>query len=158
MQGHTEQSSSSIQESNQISNFNIVSEFCINSSCFLVISLEECTEDSHKLHSNIATKAISFSALGHFECDGHCYAVIKTQNPSEFIDSSLTTLLTERERQIVALVASGLSNRQVANQLQISEWTVSAHLRRIFIKLNVDNRTAMIYRCTSQMWLKAIRR
>jgi len=158
MQAHTDLSSSSLEESNQISNFNVVSEFCINSSCFLVISLEECTEDSHELPSDTITKGIPFSALGHFKCDGHCYAVIKTQNPSDCIASSLTNILTERELQIVAVVASGLSNKQVASQLKISEWTVSAHLRRIFIKLHVDNRTAMIYRYTSQMWSKLIRR
>ncbi|MEH2070356.1 MAG: LuxR C-terminal-related transcriptional regulator [Nostoc sp.] len=42
-----------------------------------------------------------------------------------------------------------MQRQKVANQLQISEWTVSAHLRRIFIKLKVDSRSAMVYRCAS---------
>ncbi|WP_366918634.1 LuxR C-terminal-related transcriptional regulator [Acaryochloris sp. IP29b_bin.148] len=35
----------------------------------------------------------------------------------------------------------------MANQLHISEWTVSTYLRRIFAKLNVDSRAAMVFRC-----------
>ena len=68
---------------------------------------------------------------------------------AEAIDPSLINILTGRELQIAALVALGWSNKKVANQLQISEWTVSAHLRRIFIKLKVDSRSAMVYRCAS---------
>jgi DNA-binding CsgD family transcriptional regulator len=56
-------------------------------------------------------------------------------------------LLTPREFQIVALIASGHVNKQVADVLRISEWTVSTHLRRIFAKLGVDTRAAMVSRC-----------
>lgn len=60
---------------------------------------------------------------------------------------ALAELLTARELQIVALVAEGRVNKQVAAELRISEWTVSTHLRRIFAKLNVDTRAAMVSRC-----------
>jgi DNA-binding CsgD family transcriptional regulator len=56
-------------------------------------------------------------------------------------------LLTPRELQIVVLVANGYVNKQVADALRISEWTVSTHLRRIFAKLGVDTRAAMVSRC-----------
>ena len=56
-------------------------------------------------------------------------------------------LLTEREFQIARLVALGRLNKQIAHQLHISEWTVATHLRRIFAKLGVDTRAAMVYRC-----------
>jgi DNA-binding CsgD family transcriptional regulator len=56
-------------------------------------------------------------------------------------------LLTARELQIVALVAEGRVNKQIADTLCISEWTVSTHLRRIFAKLGVDTRAAMVSRC-----------
>jgi len=56
-------------------------------------------------------------------------------------------LLTPRELQIVVLVGDGLVNKQIADVLRISEWTVSTHLRRIFAKLSVDTRTAMVSRC-----------
>ena len=57
-------------------------------------------------------------------------------------------MLTKRELQIVMLVADGLVNKQIADQLNISTWTVSTHMRRIFAKLGVDSRAAMIYRCS----------
>ena len=61
--------------------------------------------------------------------------------------TSPAELLTPRELQIVALVAEGHVNKQVADVLRISEWTVSTHLRRIFAKLGVDTRAAMVSRC-----------
>jgi DNA-binding CsgD family transcriptional regulator len=57
--------------------------------------------------------------------------------------------LTPRELQVVALVADGKVNKQIADVLRISEWTVSTHLRRIFAKLGVDTRAAMVSRCYS---------
>lgn len=60
---------------------------------------------------------------------------------------SAAELLTPRELQIVVLVADGKVNKQIADILRISEWTVSTHLRRIFAKLGVDTRAAMVSRC-----------
>jgi DNA-binding NarL/FixJ family response regulator len=50
--------------------------------------------------------------------------------------------LTAREREIVELVAQGKANRQIADELYISEKTVSRHLANIYIKLEVGSRTA----------------
>jgi DNA-binding NarL/FixJ family response regulator len=55
--------------------------------------------------------------------------------------------LTSREMQIAKLVAKGRANKQIAAELEISEWTVSTHLRRIFAKLDVDTRAAMVVKC-----------
>jgi DNA-binding CsgD family transcriptional regulator len=55
--------------------------------------------------------------------------------------------LTAREVQIARLVAEGLVNKQIAVELRISEWTVATHLRRIFAKLGVETRAAMVSRC-----------
>jgi DNA-binding NarL/FixJ family response regulator len=49
--------------------------------------------------------------------------------------------LTRREREILALVAEGHSNRQVARLLWVTEQTVKFHLSNIYRKLNVSNRT-----------------
>jgi len=49
--------------------------------------------------------------------------------------------LTEREKQLVQLVATGVTNRQVAQHLHISVNTVKVHLRNIFIKLGAESRT-----------------
>lgn len=48
--------------------------------------------------------------------------------------------LTNREREIAALVAAGLSNRQIAERLVISKRTVDAHLAHILAKLGVPSR------------------
>lgn len=53
-------------------------------------------------------------------------------------------ILTQREREITRLVAAGQPNKVVAATLNISPWTVSAHLRRIFAKLGVTSRAAMV--------------
>ena len=48
--------------------------------------------------------------------------------------------LTERERQVLALVAEGLPNKQIARRLEISEKTVKAHLTSAFRTIGVDDR------------------
>ncbi|XXF77675.1 LuxR C-terminal-related transcriptional regulator [Myxococcaceae bacterium GXIMD 01537] len=58
-----------------------------------------------------------------------------------------SSVLTARELQIVSLVAAGHVNKEIASELSISAWTVSAHLRRIYSKLGVDTRAAMVSRC-----------
>ncbi len=70
-------------------------------------------------------------------------------------NKQLPNLLTLRELQIVILVADGLGNKQIADRLHISEWTVSTHLRRIFTKLQVDSRAAMVYRCSTLLQREA---
>jgi DNA-binding CsgD family transcriptional regulator len=57
--------------------------------------------------------------------------------------------LTERELQIVTLIAQGAATKDIARKLRISEWTVSTHLRRIFTKLHVGNRAAPVFHCAS---------
>ncbi|MFI6319452.1 response regulator [Nonomuraea sp. NPDC050556] len=52
--------------------------------------------------------------------------------------------LSSREVEIVALVALGRSNRQIARELFISEATVKSHLVHIYAKLDVDNRTGAV--------------
>jgi ATP/maltotriose-dependent transcriptional regulator MalT len=52
--------------------------------------------------------------------------------------------LTTREQDVLALVADGLSNREVAHQLAISEHTVKFHLASIFGKLGVSTRTEAV--------------
>jgi DNA-binding NarL/FixJ family response regulator len=53
-------------------------------------------------------------------------------------------LLTSREEQVVALVADGLSNRDVASELGLSEHTVKKYLFRIFEKLGISNRVELV--------------
>ena len=54
--------------------------------------------------------------------------------------------LSPRECEVTRLVASDLTNKEIADVLEISEWTVSTHLRRIFSKLDVHSKAAMVAR------------
>ena len=57
-----------------------------------------------------------------------------------------TVKLSPREREIVRMIAKGYPNKAIAGVLEISGWTVCTHLRRIFSKLRVTSRAAMIAR------------
>lgn len=141
--------SSYTNELEQVSSFKIVSVFCIKGSHFLIISPNEYSEESRNSTLSLSTESLYPSTIGNFEVDGIRYLILKTQKTPENFELTLINRLTERELQIATLTALGKSNRQIANHLHISEWTVSAHLRRIFIKLGVDSRAAMVYRCAS---------
>ena len=52
--------------------------------------------------------------------------------------------LSPRELEIVRMVAKGHPNKVIADVLNISSWTVCTHLRRIFAKLGVGSRAAMV--------------
>jgi DNA-binding CsgD family transcriptional regulator/tetratricopeptide (TPR) repeat protein len=54
-------------------------------------------------------------------------------------------LLTGREAEVLALVAEGLTNRQIGKRLFISEKTASVHLSNLMAKLGVTNRTQAVY-------------
>ena len=52
--------------------------------------------------------------------------------------------LTEREREVLVLVARGLSNREIARWLTLSVETVKTHVKRIFMKLGVRDRAQAV--------------
>lgn len=58
--------------------------------------------------------------------------------------------LSRRERQLVALVAQGLRNREIASELGITEGTVKVYLNAIFDKLGVANRTELAIRAADE--------
>lgn len=76
-----------------------------------------------------------------------CLIVVAKESTQPSESDEIQSLLTERELQIAVLVALGKVNKQIAKQLHISEWTVATYLRRMFAKLRVDSRAALVYRC-----------
>ncbi|QXX87300.1 response regulator transcription factor [Acinetobacter lwoffii] len=52
--------------------------------------------------------------------------------------------LTHREQEILSLVAQGLSNREIAEQLCVSRYTVESHIKHIYRKLSVSKRTKAV--------------
>ena len=70
---------------------------------------------------------------------------IVTQVPSLLmVNARGVKLLTPREEQVVALVADGLSNREVARELGLSEHTVKKYLFHIFDKLGISSRVELV--------------
>ena len=64
------------------------------------------------------------------------------KNPADTVPRRFQTL-TDREREIVALVADGLDNQAIARRLYLSEGTVRNHISAILSKTNLANRTQL---------------
>ena len=52
-------------------------------------------------------------------------------------------MLSAREREVMLLVAKGLSNKEIAERLEISNGTVKVHLHRMYKRLGIRNRTSL---------------
>ena len=59
-------------------------------------------------------------------------------------------VLSKRESEILQLVADGLSNREIAEQLCLSRYTVESHVKHIYRKLAVSSRTMAVQKARSQ--------
>jgi DNA-binding CsgD family transcriptional regulator len=77
--------------------------------------------------------------LFDIDVDGSRYMLIRSISVER-----CTPSLSPREWEIVRMVAQGRPNKVIAAVLNISSWTVCTHLRRIFAKLGVTSRAAMI--------------
>jgi DNA-binding NarL/FixJ family response regulator len=60
-------------------------------------------------------------------------------------DAAGTSKLSKRQTQLIAMLDQGLSNRDIATQLEISEHTVKVHLWRLFRRLGVKSRTQALH-------------
>ncbi|WP_300729486.1 LuxR C-terminal-related transcriptional regulator [Pseudomonas sp.] len=68
-----------------------------------------------------------------------------------------TILLSPKEAQVLGLLANGLPNKVIAQGLNLSENTIKFHLKNIYAKLAVDNRTAAISAALRQGLLEGVR-
>ncbi|MCK6257816.1 response regulator transcription factor [Fictibacillus sp. KIGAM418] len=64
------------------------------------------------------------------------------------------TPLSEREKEVLQLVAQGKSNRDIAETIFISEHTVKSHLKNILNKLHLDNRVQLTSYAYSKGWIE----
>ena len=87
------------------------------------------------LHPDVARKVLAFLSSAPIEP-----AVPAPATPA-FADGSDVAQLTEREREILALLARGASNREISETLYIASGTVKNHLSNILSKLGVRDRT-----------------
>lgn len=63
------------------------------------------------------------------------------------VEAEITRPLTPREWEVAALVARGLVDKEIADQLGIAHHTVRTHLKRMYDKLNVRTRAQMVAAC-----------
>jgi ATP/maltotriose-dependent transcriptional regulator MalT len=86
------------------------------------------------------------SAMGEFAVAGRAFAEVGATPAAQEVDKLLGRArpggLTEREVEVLRLVAEGKSNYQIARVLVLSQKTVERHLSNIFSKLDVSSRTA----------------
>ncbi|MBI0539368.1 LuxR family transcriptional regulator [Roseomonas sp. KE2513] len=95
--------------------------------------------DSLVLTQTTALEEDGQETLVSFDLDGFRYALTRRRLADD-------VRLSPREAEIIRLVANGLPNKCIGAMLDISAWTVATHLRRIFAKLGVNSRAAMIAR------------
>lgn len=119
-----------------------IAEFCVGERRLSVVAVAA--------HDSSFDTPTTHVELTRFDLSGTAYAILgEREVDDESTHVSPAHILTLRELQIAALVAEGLLNKQVADRLKISEWTVCTHLRRIYAKLQVSTRAAMVYRCAA---------
>ncbi len=78
---------------------------------------------------------------------------LRTSEPTRLVDSAGQTILSKREQDVVRCVAEGLSNREIATSLGLTEHTVKNYLFRIFDKLGVSSRVEVVlyvFRCRGE--------
>jgi len=97
---------------------------------------------SQSLSPNSRTEVDSEEILLDVELEGWRYLLIRAATPTK-----ARFQLSPREQEIVRMVAEGHPNKIIAAVLNISCWTVGTHLRRVFAKLGVASRAAMVARC-----------
>jgi DNA-binding NarL/FixJ family response regulator len=71
-------------------------------------------------------------------------ARIAGRGPARPVDTSALSVLTEREREVLALVASGMSNDQIGAALYISPVTAKTHVNRTMAKLGARDRAQLV--------------
>jgi DNA-binding CsgD family transcriptional regulator len=96
--------------------------------------------------------AIGFTALGAWV--GVRLTRRRPAGPFEVNAEALASLgLSEREHEVLGLLAEGLSNKEIAGRLFVSPNTVKTHLARVYDKLDVARRTQAVQKAR---WLRLI--
>jgi DNA-binding NarL/FixJ family response regulator len=116
-------------------------------------ALVRTLEDVCRTGGLAMTRVTAAKALGHLQQQRIAGPTMQPVMPPVYASaktpprvSPVAHLLTERESEVLELVAQGLTNREIAEQLVVSENTINNHMQRILRKLNVRNRTEAVAR------------
>lgn len=120
--------------------------YAVPSACILILTTYDGDEDVYRalqegaqgyllkdLSSNELLTAIRSAATGQ--------RVVPGRAAARLADHLSTTSLTDRELVVLKALVEGNSNRGIASALSITEGTVKGHLKQIFMKLDVTDRT-----------------
>lgn len=116
----------------------------------LLLFLLEQPADCDRLKHNCPD--IEFIGLVGFDPKRQKLVFVEIQNGPKNPDKNHG--LSEREQQVVQLVAKGYTNFQIAQKLAIAENTVKTHLQNIFAKLKVQSRTEAAIYATQWDWMR----
>lgn len=87
--------------------------------------------------------AVSFFIIGFF-----VYKKLYPKAPSEEKEIDLEKIksleITDREYQVLELISKGLSNKEIANQLFLTESTIKTHVSNLLVKLDAKRRTQAV--------------
>jgi DNA-binding NarL/FixJ family response regulator len=75
---------------------------------------------------------------------GYVINALKDSEPMRLVEAGGGVILSKREQDVVRCVAEGLSNREIASRLKLTEHTVKNYLFRIFDKLGVSSRVEVV--------------
>jgi DNA-binding NarL/FixJ family response regulator len=107
-----------------------------------------------ELHAGCGGQSDETQVIGTCSLNGRRYLILSDTGSARSTAVTASTVLdrlTQRELQVAVLVSNGLGNKQIADRLRLSEWTVSSYLRRIFVKLGVRTRAAMVARVMAEL-------
>ncbi len=104
-----------------------------------------CLTDSHfRLLCRCIQRVAAGQIWANTEQTNYLLELVSEVPSLRVVNSNGRQLLTPREEQVVALVSDGLSNRDTARELDLSEHTVKKYLFRIFDKLGISSRVELV--------------
>lgn len=108
---------------------------------------------------NILKLALSLILSGETYLPSHVMSYLKANGgmlstglPTHFASDNSLSKLTNREKEVLQLLMNGASNKEIGRNLNVVEGTIKKHLRDIFKKLGVSNRTRAVIKATELGW------
>ncbi len=121
--------------------FQVLREAQVSGIPTVVVSGRATAGDIERFYSELGV----YAYLEKQNFDRHNFlAVVQEATSGALPGSDVATRLTKRERVVLALLTQGLTNKEIARELTISENTVKRYLKSIFKKLNVSSRAGAV--------------
>ncbi|WP_169805635.1 helix-turn-helix transcriptional regulator [Novosphingobium rosa] len=124
----------------------------ISSQVSLIIGLHRHANRRHGSEVPMQTLESWTTELSELVIEGLFEQMLAQEGGRRILAPSTEALpvLAQRESQITAMICQGLRNKEISWRLGISEYTVENHLRRIYRKLGIHNRAALVSRYSNQ--------